>query len=127
MSQNQKENLHTHNQTNRYRFTPAAVFRKKSAAVQRKSGKRDGTGNAAGIHSDGWGDFERMERRGSADQKGNIMTNEQLAALAQQAENEELVPVLWDKVKNLLYMKAQRAYSSHKNTFKQYLAKYDSC
>lgn len=47
------------------------------------------------------------------------MTNEQLAALAQDLDNNELVPVLWDKVKDLLYMKAQRAYTAHGKTFKR--------
>ena len=35
------------------------------------------------------------------------MTNEQLAALAQQPENEELVPLLWEKVKPVLWLKAK--------------------
>ena len=47
------------------------------------------------------------------------MTNEQLAALAQDPNNKELVPVLWDKVKNLLYMKANSAYRQYKSIFTQ--------
>ena len=46
------------------------------------------------------------------------MTNEQLAALAQDPDNGELVPVLWDKVKDILYMKAQRAYTARTDAFK---------
>lgn len=45
------------------------------------------------------------------------MTNEKLAALAQDPDNKELVPVLWDKVKDLLYMKANRAYRQHSDMF----------
>lgn len=40
------------------------------------------------------------------------MTNEQLAALAQEPDNAELVPVLWEKVKSLLYQK-QEPYTTH--------------
>ena len=47
------------------------------------------------------------------------MTNEQLAALAKDPDNGELIPVLWDKVKDLLYMKAQRAYTAHTEAFRQ--------
>lgn len=47
------------------------------------------------------------------------MTNEQLAVLAQDPNNKELVPVLWDKVKNLLYMKANSAYRQYKSIFTQ--------
>lgn len=45
------------------------------------------------------------------------MTNEKLAALAQDPDNKELIPVLWDKVKDLLYMKADRAYRQYSNMF----------
>ena len=43
------------------------------------------------------------------------MTNEQLAALAQQPENEELVPLLWEKVKPLLWLKAKQAYNARQS------------
>ena len=45
------------------------------------------------------------------------MTNEQLAELAQDPENSELVPVLWEKVHDLLYMKAYQAYNEYKTAF----------
>lgn len=45
------------------------------------------------------------------------MTNEKLAALAQDPDNKELIPLLWDKVKDLLYMKANRAYRQHSDMF----------
>lgn len=47
------------------------------------------------------------------------MTNEQLAALAQQPENEELVPLLWEKVKPLLWLKAKQAYNARQSVFQQ--------
>ncbi len=48
------------------------------------------------------------------------MTNEQLAELAQDPDNSELVPVLWDKVKDLLYMKAQRVYTARTAAFQRH-------
>lgn len=45
------------------------------------------------------------------------MTNERLAELAQDPDNTELIPVLWEKVQNLLYMKATIAYNEHKAAF----------
>lgn len=45
------------------------------------------------------------------------MTNEQLAALAQQPENEELVPLLGEKVKPLLWLKAKQAYNAARAFF----------
>lgn len=47
------------------------------------------------------------------------MTNEQLAALAQQPENEELVPLLWEKVKPVLWLKAKQAYNARQSVFQQ--------
>ena len=47
------------------------------------------------------------------------MTNEQLAALAQQPENEELVPLLWEKVKLVLWLKAKQAYNARQSVFQQ--------
>lgn len=47
------------------------------------------------------------------------MTNEQLAALAQDPDNAELVPVLWEKVKSLLYQKAGTVYNARKNRFQE--------
>lgn len=45
------------------------------------------------------------------------MTNENLAILAQDPENKELVPVLWDKVKDMLYMKSNRTYRLYSGLF----------
>ena len=47
------------------------------------------------------------------------MTNELLAALAQQPENEELVPLLWEKVKPLLWLKAKQTYNARQSVFQQ--------
>lgn len=47
------------------------------------------------------------------------MTNEQLAALAQDPDNAELVPVLWEKVKSLLYQKAGTVYNARKSRFQE--------
>lgn len=41
------------------------------------------------------------------------MTNEQLATFICQGESDELIPILWDKVKKLLYMKAESFYKLH--------------
>lgn len=41
------------------------------------------------------------------------MTNEQLAAFIHQGGNDELRPLLWDKVKALVYMKAEQYYRGH--------------
>lgn len=42
------------------------------------------------------------------------MTNEQLAAFIQQGNNDELIPILWENVRKLLYMKSERFYRLHK-------------
>lgn len=47
------------------------------------------------------------------------MTNEQLAALAQDPDHAELVPVLLEKVKSLLYQKAGTVYNARKSRFQQ--------
>lgn len=47
------------------------------------------------------------------------MTNEQLASLIQQGGNDELIPILWSKVERLMYMKADRAYMTYTDRFKQ--------
>lgn len=41
------------------------------------------------------------------------MTNEQLATFIHQGGNDELRPLLWDKVKALVYMKAEQYYRGH--------------
>lgn len=42
------------------------------------------------------------------------MTNELLAEYIQQGDNNELIPILWEKVCKLLYMKSERFYKLHK-------------
>ncbi|MBO5507431.1 MAG: sigma-70 family RNA polymerase sigma factor [Bacteroides sp.] len=44
------------------------------------------------------------------------MTNEQLAILIQQGGNDELIPILWEKVKKLLYSKSDSLYRLHKES-----------
>lgn len=39
------------------------------------------------------------------------MTNEQLAEFIQQGGNDELLPLLWDKTRNLIYMKCGQCWS----------------
>lgn len=41
------------------------------------------------------------------------MTNEQLATYIHTGGNDELIPLLWDKVKKLLYMKSESFYKLH--------------
>lgn len=41
------------------------------------------------------------------------MTNEQLATFIHSGENEELIPLLWDKVRAFVYLKASQYYESH--------------
>lgn len=47
------------------------------------------------------------------------MTNEQLAEFIQSGDNDELIPVLREKVKLLIYMKCDRIYSAKPDYFKQ--------
>lgn len=42
------------------------------------------------------------------------MTNEQLAEYIVQGDNEELKPILWDKIKGFLYNRAESFYNAHK-------------
>lgn len=44
------------------------------------------------------------------------MTNELLAEYIQQGGNDELIPILWEKVRNLLYMKSESFYRLHKTS-----------
>lgn len=44
------------------------------------------------------------------------MTNELLAEYIQQGGNDELIPILWDKVQKLMYMKSDRLYRLHKES-----------
>ncbi len=41
------------------------------------------------------------------------MTNEVLAEYIQQSGNDELIPILWEKVRKLLYMKSDKFYRLH--------------
>lgn len=41
------------------------------------------------------------------------MTNEQLAEFIQQGGNDELTPILWERVRKLLYMIADKYYGGH--------------
>ncbi len=45
------------------------------------------------------------------------MTNEQLADFIKQGGNDELIPLLWDKVKVLYYMRVDRYYRAYKSVF----------
>lgn len=47
------------------------------------------------------------------------MTNEQLAAFIKQGGNDELLPILWENVQKLMYMKADKAYKAYTERFKQ--------
>lgn len=42
------------------------------------------------------------------------MTNEQLAAFIQKGDSDELIPVLWEKVRKLMYLKSEQFYQLHK-------------
>lgn len=44
------------------------------------------------------------------------MTNEMLAAFIQQGGNDELIPILWEKVRKLLYSKSDSLYRLHKES-----------
>ena len=41
------------------------------------------------------------------------MTNEALAELIQQGDNDELLPVLWEKTARLLYKMSAQKYALH--------------
>lgn len=41
------------------------------------------------------------------------MTNEQLAVFIQQGDSDELIPVLWEKVRKLIYLKSEQFYRLH--------------
>ena len=48
------------------------------------------------------------------------MTNEALAELIQQGDNDELLPVLWEKTAKLLYKMSAQKYALHKEALKQH-------
>ena len=41
------------------------------------------------------------------------MTNEQLATFIQEGGNDELTPLLWEKVRKFVYQQAGRYYEAH--------------
>lgn len=45
------------------------------------------------------------------------MTNEQLASYIQQGGNDELIPILWERIRNLMYMKSDKVYRAYKSDF----------
>lgn len=45
------------------------------------------------------------------------MTNEQLAGFIQQGGNDELIPILWERIRNLMYMKSDKVYKAYKSDF----------
>lgn len=47
------------------------------------------------------------------------MTNEQLAEFIQSGDSDELIPVLWEKIKPLIYMKCDSIYTAKPDYFKQ--------
>lgn len=48
------------------------------------------------------------------------MTNEMLAEFIQQGGNDELIPILWNNVKVLVYTLSDRLYRAYSERFKQY-------
>lgn len=48
------------------------------------------------------------------------MTNEFIAELIQQGGNDELIPILWEKVQTLLFIKADRYYCAFSDTLCRY-------
>lgn len=48
------------------------------------------------------------------------MTNEQLAIFVGQGGNDELIPLLWENVRKLLYMRADRYYRAYKDDCSAY-------
>ena len=47
------------------------------------------------------------------------MTNEQLAAFIKQGGNDELIPILWERIRKIMYMKSDRVYSALQSRFIQ--------
>lgn len=45
------------------------------------------------------------------------MTNEQLAEFIKQGGNDELIPILWERIRKLMYMKAAKVYCALKSRF----------
>lgn len=47
------------------------------------------------------------------------MTNEQLAAFIKQGGNDELIPILWERIRKIMYMKSDNVYSALQGRFQQ--------
>lgn len=47
------------------------------------------------------------------------MTNEQLAAFIKQGGNDELIPILWERIRKIMYMKSDSVYSTLQGRFQQ--------
>lgn len=45
------------------------------------------------------------------------MTNEQLAAFIKEGGNDELIPILWERIRKLMYMKSDKVYSALESRF----------
>ena len=45
------------------------------------------------------------------------MTNEQLAAFIKQGGNDELIPILWERIRKIMYIKSDRVYSALQSRF----------
>lgn len=45
------------------------------------------------------------------------MTNEQLAEFIQQGGNDELIPILWERIRKLMYMKSDKVYRVYQSRF----------
>ena len=47
------------------------------------------------------------------------MNNEQLAGFIKQGGNDEFIPILWERVRNLMYKKADEVYRAYEQRFRQ--------
>ena len=47
------------------------------------------------------------------------MTNEQLAGFIQSGGNDELIPILWERIRKLMYMKSDKVYNALQGRFQQ--------
>lgn len=45
------------------------------------------------------------------------MTNEQLAVFIKQGGNDELIPILWERIRKIMYIKSDRVYSALESRF----------
>ncbi len=47
------------------------------------------------------------------------MNNEQLAGFIKQGGNDEFIPILWERIRNLMYKKADEVYRAYEQRFRQ--------